>query len=94
MENLQAQDIGPVDQIGQVCLPLPFGLADAFQFVSNFKLSLVALKLTTDMMHTLASKVLQTPLFKTMEWSSSDIQITKVFHIVSRILEGKYPRPL
>ena len=41
------------------------------------------------MVHTLASKVLHTPLFTAMEWSSPEFQPTKVFHLADRILERK-----
>ena len=48
-----------------------------------------ALDPATDVVHTLASKLLYIPLFTAMEWSSSAIQPAKVFHLVGRILEGK-----
>ena len=41
----------------------------------------------------LASKVLHTPLFTAMEWSSPEFQPTKVFHLAGRILEGKASIP-
>ena len=89
VDNLRAQNNGPADHIGQARLPLSFGLADVAQSVSGCNLSLEALNPATDMVHTLASKVLHTPLFTSMEWSSSDIQPAKVFHLAGRILEGK-----
>ena len=89
VHNLRARDNGPADQIGQARLPLSFGLADAAQSVSGRNSSLEASNPVTDVLHTLASKVLHTPLFTAMEWSSSDIQPAKVFHLAGRILEGK-----
>jgi len=89
VHNLRARDNGPADQIGQARLPLSFGLADAAQSVSGRNSSLEASNPATDVVHTLASKVLHIPLFTAMEWSSSDIQPAKVFHLASRILEGK-----
>ena len=47
----------------------------------------------TDMMHTLASKVLHTPMFTVMEWSSPEFQPAKVFYLAGRILEGKASPP-
>jgi hypothetical protein len=41
--------------------------------------------------YTLASKLLHTPLFAAMKWSSSTIQLSKGFHLAGRILEGKAP---
>jgi hypothetical protein len=43
----------------------------------------------TDVVHTLASKAVHTPLFTAMKWSSSAIHPTKVFHLAGRILERK-----
>jgi hypothetical protein len=45
----------------------------------------------TDVVYTLASKLLHTPLFTAIKWSSSTIQPSKVFHLADRILEGKAP---
>ena len=89
METSWAMNNGPADHIGQVCLPLSFGLADVVQSISGQNSSMEASNLATDMMHTLASKVLHTSLFIVMEWSSPDIQPAKVFHLASRILEGR-----
>ena len=91
VDNLQARNIGPTDQIGQTRLPLSFGLANDVQSFKDRHSSLEALNPATDMVHTLASKVLHTPLFISMECLSSDIQAAQVFHIGSRILEGKRP---
>ena len=91
VNSLGAQDNDPADQIGQVRLPLSFGLADAVQSVNGCHLSLKALNPATDVVHTLASKVLYTPLFAAMEWSSSGIPPAKVFHLAGKILEGKAP---
>jgi hypothetical protein len=89
LDNLRARHNGPADQIGQARLSLSFGLADAVQSVSGRNSNLEASNPTTDVVHTLASKVLHTPLFTAMEWSSSDFQPAKVFHLAGRILEGK-----
>ena len=35
MDNLQAHDNGPADQIDQIRLPLSFGLADTVQSISG-----------------------------------------------------------
>jgi hypothetical protein len=40
MDNLRARNNGPADQIGQACLPLSFGLADAAQSVNGHNSSL------------------------------------------------------
>ena len=45
------------------------------------------LNLMTDVVHILASKVLHTPLFTTMEWLSCGIQPAKVFNLIGKILE-------
>ena len=89
VDSSRARDNGLADQIGQARLPLSFGLADVVQYISGRNLSLEASNPLTDMMHILASKVLHTPLFTAMEWSSSGIQPAKIFHLVCRILEGK-----
>ena len=89
--NLRVRDTGPADQIGLAHLPLSFGLADVVQSVNGRNSTLDASNPATDVLHTLASKVLHTPLFTTMEWSSSDIQSTKVFYLAGRILERKTP---
>lgn len=65
-----------------------FGLGDVFQFISGQNLSIEASNAATDMVHTLVSKVLQTPLLTTMKWLSTGIQPALVFHLVGRILEG------
>jgi hypothetical protein len=62
MDILQTRDNGPADQIGQARLPLSFGLADATQSISGRNSSLEVSNPTTDVVHTLASKVLHTPL--------------------------------
>ena len=46
-----------------------------------------------DVAHTLASKVLHTPLFTAIDWSSPEFQSAKVFHLAGRILEGKASLP-
>ena len=79
MDILRARDNGPADHISQTRLHLSFGLADAAQSVSGRNSSLEVSNLTIDVVHTLASKVLHTPLFTSMEWSSSAIQPAKVF---------------
>ena len=91
VDKLRARDNGPIDQIGQARLPLFFGLADAIPSVNGHHLSLEASNPATNVMHTLASKVLHTPLFTAIEWSSSGVQSAKVFHLAGRILEEKPP---
>ena len=51
--------------------------------------SMEGLHSTTDMVNTLASKVLDTPWYTTMVWSSRGIQLANGFHLVGRILEEK-----
>ena len=80
-----------MDQIGQARLPLSIGLADAAQSVGSYNPHVDALDPATDVVHTLASKLLHAPLFTAIEWLSSTIQPAKVFHLVGRILEGKAP---
>ena len=70
-------------------MPLFSGLVDVVQSVSGRNSSLGALNTATNVVHTLASKVLQTPLFIAMKWLLSGIQLAKIFHLVGRILEGK-----
>ena len=89
MESFQARNNGLADHIGHAHLPLSFGLADAVQSISRRHLHVDASDLLTDVMYTLASKMLHTPLFTAIEWSSFGIQPTKVFYLASRILEEK-----
>ena len=91
--SLRAWNNAPADQIDQARLPLSFGLANAIQSVSGRHPSDEVLNLATDMVHTLASKMLYTPLFTTIEWSSPEFQPAKVFHFANRILEGKASSP-
>ena len=94
VESLRAWNSGPTDQIGQASLPLSFGLADVVQSVSGRHSHINVLDLQTDMVLTLASKVLHTPLFTAIKWSTSDIQLAKVFYLAGRILEVKSPSAL
>lgn len=55
------------DQTGQARLPLLFGLANVVQSVTDHNLSIEASNSLNDMVHTLASTVLHTSLFTTME---------------------------
>ena len=91
VESLRARNSGPVNQIGQTHLPLFFGLADVVQSISGHHSHVDVSDLTTDVVHTLASKVLHTSLFTAMEWLSSGIQPAKIFHSAGKILEGKTP---
>ena len=84
----------PTDQIGHSRLPLSFALVDAVQFISGLYSSMEASNPVTDMVHTLASKVLHTPLFTAMKWSSPGIQPAKVFHLAGRIWKERHPCPL
>ena len=94
VESLRTRNSGHADQIDQAHLPLSFGLADAAQCVGSHNSHVDASDPATDVVRTLASKLLHTPLFTTMEWSSSAIQPAKVFHLVGRILKGKAPSAL
>ena len=67
MQSLQARDNGPANQIGQARMPLSFGLADAVQYVSGRNLSVDALNPTTNVVHTLESKMLLILLFTAMK---------------------------
>ena len=49
--------------------------------------------MATNVAYTLASKVLHTPLFTEMDYSSPEFQPAKVFHLAGRILEGKASLP-
>lgn len=89
VKSLRAHGNDPVDQIGQTRLLMSFGLADVIQSINGRNSSMENPNLATDMVHTLASKVLHIPLFAVMEWSSPDIQPAKVFHLVGKILEEK-----
>ena len=80
------------NQIGQARLPLSFGLADAVQTISGRYPNEVP-NSAINVAHTLASKVLHTPLFMAMDWLSTEFQPAKVFHLASRILEGKASLP-
>ena len=64
-------------------------MADAVESVSGRHPNNEVPNSVTDMAHTLASKVLHTPLFTAMEWASPEFQPAKVFHLADRILEGK-----
>ena len=70
---------------------MTFGLLNVVQSVSGRNLSLEASNLVTEVVHILASKMLNIPLFTTMEWSSSGIQLVQVFHLACRILKRKAP---
>ena len=89
VNNLRARDNDLADQIGQTHVSLTFRLVDNVQFVSGRNLSLVTLNPAIEVVHTLASKTLHTPLFTMIEWSSSGIQPTKIFHLTNRILKGR-----
>ena len=93
MASLRAWDNAPADQIDHAQLPLSFGLVDAVQSVSGRHPNDEVPNSATDVAHTLASKVLHTPLFMEMEWSSLKFQPAKVFHLAGRILEGKASLP-
>ena len=67
MESLRAQNSGSADQIDQARLPLFFGLADVVHFVDSHNSHVNASDSVVDVVHTLASKVLYTPLFTVME---------------------------
>lgn len=88
MKSLRARNNGPKVQIGQIHLPLSFGLAHVVQSVNGRNLSIEASNSTTDMVHMLASKVLHTPLFTAMDWLSPSIQPAQIFHLARRILKG------
>lgn len=47
-----------------------------------------ALNLSIDIVHTLASQMLHTPLFTIMKWLPLEIRPAKVFHLGGKILEG------
>ena len=68
-------------------------MVDAVQFVSGRHSSLKASNLATDVVHTLASKVLHTLLFTAVKWLSPEFRPTKVFHLAGRILEGRASLP-
>ena len=68
--SLQAWDNAPVNLIGKAQLPLSFGLSNVVQSISGYHPSDKVPNPATDMVHTLASEVLYTLLFTTMEWSS------------------------
>jgi hypothetical protein len=91
VESLRARNSGHVYQIGQTRLSLSFGLADVAHSVGSHNSHVNASDSVVDVVHTLVSKVLHTPLFTVMEYSSSAIQLAKVFYIAGRILEGKIP---
>ena len=68
-------------------------MADAVQSVSGRHPNDEVPNLATDVVHTLASKVVHTPLFTTIEWSLLEFQSAKVFHLAGRTLEGKASLP-
>ena len=68
--SLRAPDNAHADQINQARLLLSFGLADTVESVSGRHPNNEVSNLATDVAHTLASKVLHTPLFMAMEWLS------------------------
>lgn len=89
VKSLRARDNGSADLIGGARLLLSFELVDAIQFFSGCNSSMEASNLMTDMMHMVASKVLHTPLFTAMDWSTPRYQPAKVFHLAIKILEMK-----
>src|ERR1700738_1355322 len=93
MDNLRARNNGLADQIGQAHLPLFFRLADAIPSISGRHSCLEALNPAIDVVHTLASKMLNIIFFTVVEWSSPKFQPAKVFHLAGRILEGNASLP-
>lgn len=89
VESLQIWNNGHPDQIGHFWLPLFFGFIDDVQYLNDRNLSMETSNLLTDMVPMLASKMLHTPLFTAMVWSSLEIQLAKVVHLASKIPEGK-----
>ena len=87
--SLRAWDNTLANEIGQTRLPLSFELANVVQSISDCHPNDEVLNTTTNMAHTLASKVLHTPLFMEMEWSLLEFQHAKVFYLAGRTLEGK-----
>lgn len=78
-ENLRTRDNGAADQISQAHMLLSFELADLVQSVSGRNSNMDASNPTIEVIHTLASKMLHTFLFTSMNWSSFGIQTAKVF---------------
>ena len=89
MENLRARENGPAYHIGHAQLSLSFGLANVIASVGGRNSSIETLNSSTNRIHTLASKVLHTLLFISMEWLSPKFQHANVFHLACRILEEK-----
>ena len=86
---------GSLDHIGQARLPLSFGLADIAS-APRRHVSVPAPDggtVARDSAHTLAYKVLQMPIFSSVDLLATDLQPAGVFHLAGSMLEGKVPMP-
>jgi len=86
---------GSPDHIGQARLPLSFGLAD---IASAPRPHVPAPApdggvVARDSAHTLAYKVLQMPIFSSVDLLAPDFKPAGVFHLAGEMLEGKVPMP-
>lgn len=73
MESLRAQSSGTTDLIGQARLPLSFGLADAVQSLHVPIPTVDASSSSASVEHSLASRILHTPIFTTVDLMASDL---------------------
>lgn len=91
----RARHSGLSDQIGQARLPLSFGLADAGSAARSYIPASAqdGGTVVRDTAHTLAYKVLQMPIFSSVELLAPDFKPAGVFHLAGKMLEGKVPMP-
>lgn len=95
LDNLHARHSGTANQIGQAQLPLSFGLADAATAGRCYVLAPTCNgeAISKDLVHTLAYKVLQMPIFSSVELMTRDFKPTRIFHLVGKMLEGQMAMP-
>ena len=86
---------GSPDHIGQARLPLSFGLADTASAPQPHVSALARDEepVARDSVHTLAHKVLQMPMFSSIDVLASDFKPARVFHLAGQMLEGKVAMP-
>jgi hypothetical protein len=91
----RARHSGLSDQIGQARLPLSFGLADVGSAARSYIPASAqdGGTVVRDTAHTLAYKVLQMPIFSSVELLAPDFKPAGVFHLAGKMLEGKVPMP-
>ena len=83
---------GSPDHIGQARLLFSFGLADTTSDTRSHVPFVVpdARAISRDLLHTLAYKVLQMPMFSSVEMLAPGFVPAEVFHLAGEMLDGKW----